>query len=134
MRFRFVACDLGSGSITEAGIDDFSLGRFESPTTAVSPEAAPAAALRIVAVRPNPFNPAALVTYEVPRKEAVQLKIFDVAGRLLKTLADGVLEPGVHSSLFDGRAADGQELASGVYFLELSAGGQRLTKKVSLVR
>jgi hypothetical protein len=134
MRFRFIACDLGSGSITEAGIDDLTLGRFEATTTAVASGTAPTATLRFVAVKPNPFNPAALVTYEVPQKEAVQLKIFDVSGRLLKTLADGVHEPGVHSSMFDGRTASGQELASGVYFLELTAGGNRLTKKVSLVR
>jgi hypothetical protein len=135
MRLRFIACDQGQGSITEALIDDLTLGRFEGSTTAVDAGAgASAATLRFVAVKPNPFNPSALITYEVPAKERVELKIFDVGGRLIRTLADGTIEPGIHTSLFDGRTNGGQELASGVYFLELSAGGQRLTKKVNLVR
>jgi subtilisin family serine protease len=135
MRLRFIACDLGSGSVTEAGVDDLTLGRFEGATTAVDAGAgASSATLRFVAVKPNPFNPSAMITYEVPAKERVELKIFDVAGRLIRTLAEGTTEPGVHTSFFDGRTNSGQELASGVYFLELSAGGQRLTKKVNLVR
>jgi len=135
MRLRFIACDQGQGSIAEALIDDLTLGRFEGATTAVDAGAgASPATLRFVAVKPNPFNPSAMITYEVPAKERVELKIFDVAGRLIRTLADGTIEPGVHASLFDGRTNGGQELASGVYFLELSAGGQRLTKKVNLVR
>ena len=85
-------------------------------------------------MKPNPFNPSAMITYEVPAKERVELKIFDVAGRLIRTLADGPTDPGLHTSFFDGRTNGGQELASGVYFLELSANGQRLTKKVNLVR
>jgi bacillopeptidase F len=95
---------------------------------------ASSATLRFVAVKPNPFNPSATITYEVPAKERVELKIFDVGGRLIRTLTDGSTEPGVHTSLFDGRTDGGQELASGVYFLELSAGSQRLTQKVNLVR
>jgi hypothetical protein len=49
-------------------------------------------------------------------------------------LVDGVIEPGLHSAHFDGRTAAGQELASGTYFLELTAGGKRLTEKLSLIR
>ena len=87
-----------------------------------------------MAVKPNPFNPSATITYQVPTSERVELRIFDIAGRLLRTLADGPAAAGVHTAVFDGRTNGGQELASGVYFLELSAGSQRLTEKVSLVR
>ena len=103
-------------------------------TLAVGGAEGSAASLRFVAVKPNPFNPSATITYQVPTSERVELRIFDIAGRLLRTLADGPAAAGVHTAVFDGRTNGGQELASGVYFLELSAGSQRLTEKVSLVR
>jgi len=134
VQFRFIACDIATPAIVEAAIDDLTLARFEGDATTAAADAGAAARLRFVAVKPNPFNPSALITYEVPAKERVELKIFDVAGRLIRTLVDGMTDPGLHTSHFDGRTNAGEELASGVYFLELSAGGLRLTKKVSLVR
>jgi hypothetical protein len=134
MRLRFIACDGGLISLTEAGIDDVFIGRFDLTSAINEPDAAPTGAFRLVAVRPNPFNPSTLVTYEVAAREKVELKVFDVSGRLVRTLVDGVIEPGLHSAHFDGRTASGQELASGTYFLELTAGTKRLTEKLSLVR
>ncbi len=134
MRLRFIACDGGQLSLTEAGVDDVFIGRFDLTSAIDQPDAAPTGAFRLVAVRPNPFNPSTLVTYEVAAREKVELKVFDVQGRLLRTLVDGVIEPGLHSAHFDGRTAGGQELASGTYFLELTAGAKRLTEKLSLVR
>ena len=134
MRLRFIACDGGQLSLTEAGVDDVFIGRFDLTSAINEPDAAPTGAFRLVAVRPNPFNPSTLVTYEVAGREKVELRVFDVQGRLVKTLVDGIIEPGVHSAHFDGRNEGGQDLASGTYFLELTAGTKRLTEKLSLVR
>ncbi len=103
MRLRFIACDNGGGSFIEAGIDDVFIGRFDATSTVDGGAEAPAGAFRLMAVRPNPFNPSTLITYEVAAREKVALKVFDVQGRLLRTLVDGLVEPGVHSSHFDGR-------------------------------
>jgi hypothetical protein len=95
--------------------------------------AAPAGRFRL-AVRPNPFNPATHVTYEVPSAGQVELRIYDVEGGLVRTLLSGPAEAGLHTALFDGRNDGGQEIASGTYFLKLEAAGLQSTQKLSLVR
>ncbi len=134
MRLRFIACDQGSASLTEALIDDVLIGRFDLGTAAIGAETAPAGRFRLAAAKPNPFNPATLVTYEVVAKEKVTLRVYDVRGRLVRTLVDGAVDPGVHTTLFDGRDAAGRDLASGTYFLRLDAGSKRETQKIALVR
>jgi hypothetical protein len=135
MRLRFVACDEGSGSLTEALIDDVWIGRFDLGSAAVSdPVLAPRGQFRLVAAQPNPFNPITLLGFEVTARERVELRIYDVRGRLVRTLVDGMVDPGVHRAVFDGRNERGQDVASGTYFVELTAGGRRATEKLSLVR
>jgi hypothetical protein len=96
---------------------------------------APAAAgqLRLV-TRPNPWNPASLVSYELHQRARVALRVYDLQGRRVRTLADGMVDPGRHSTLFDGRNDAGHDLASGTYFLRIEAGSQRAVEKLSLVR
>jgi flagellar hook assembly protein FlgD len=74
------------------------------------------------------------VTYEVPQRTRVHLRVYDVKGRLVRTLAKGMVEPGVHTAVFDGQSDGGRDLASGTYFLTLDAGGQRASEKLNLVR
>jgi hypothetical protein len=64
---------------------------------------------------PNPFNPKTIINYELAMKNYVTLKVFDVLGRAMITLVDGVREPGHYSIEFDGSS-----LPSGVYFYRLS--------------
>jgi hypothetical protein len=134
MRLRFIACDQGSASLTEALIDDVYIGRFDVGPAAITPETAPAGRFRLASAQPNPFNPATLVTYETVARDRVELRVYDVSGRLVRTLVDGAVDPGVHSTLFDGRDASGHELASGTYFLRLESAGKRETQKIALIR
>ncbi|MGB5874781.1 MAG: T9SS type A sorting domain-containing protein [Bacteroidota bacterium] len=65
---------------------------------------------------PNPFNPSTVIQYQLPRDAYVSLKVYDVVGRLVATLVNGVEEAGFKSVTLDGR-----NLASGVYFYRLQS-------------
>jgi hypothetical protein len=82
-----------------------------------------------LAAYPNPFNPTTEISYELPIAEQVKLKVFDVLGREVVVLADGMVQAGSHAVTFDGSA-----LPSGVYFARLQAGGAVKTEKMMLLR
>ena len=83
---------------------------------------------------PNPFNPACTIRYDIPTAANVSLQVFDLSGALVRTLVDGLREPGMYSEIWDGRAEDGRELPSGVYFYRLEAGDFRATSKMALLK
>jgi len=82
---------------------------------------------------PNPFKPSTTIRFALPESRNVDLKVFDLAGRAVKTLAAGSLEPGLHTLQWDGTSDRGKRLASGVYFYRLVAGNDRAEKKLVLV-
>jgi len=83
---------------------------------------------------PNPFNPTTQIAFGLAECCRVQLKVYDVAGRLVRVLADDVLAAGVHERVWDGRDSRGLSAASGVYFYRLSAKDFIQTKKMVLLR
>ncbi len=96
--------------------------------------AAPVLATRLVGSFPNPFNPATTIRFDLAQRSDVGLRIYDVHGRLVRTLVEGALEPGAHRTLWDGRSDGGRPAASGVYLVELRAGGVRARNKLLLAR
>jgi len=78
---------------------------------------------------PNPFNPTTSIEFVLPQTGAVELTIYDLAGRRVALLVDEALPAGEHQVTFDG-----EELASGLYFYELTAGQQRAVRKMVLVK
>jgi hypothetical protein len=84
---------------------------------------------------PNPFNPATTIAYTLPVAGRVDLRIFDVSGRLIRVLRDNTPETsGRHEVLWDGRDTSGREVSSGVYFYRLTAGASTETKRTILLR
>ena len=79
-------------------------------------------------IHPNPFNARAIVTYSILTQGRGSLDIYDSAGRLVRTLVSGSMEPGQRSVAWDGRDNEGQGLASGTYFYSLTLDGQILDK------
>ncbi|HKO21229.1 MAG TPA: FlgD immunoglobulin-like domain containing protein, partial [Candidatus Eisenbacteria bacterium] len=74
---------------------------------------------------PNPANPISKLSYVIPRNagsQDVRLRIFDVNGRLVRTLVSGVQSPGPYTSIWDGRDDNGRGVASGNYFARISVG------------
>ncbi len=91
-------------------------------------------AFRLVQNSPNPFNPVTKVAYDVPREAAVAIRIYDVTGRLVRTLVDGAVEPGRHAAVWDGTNDAGERVASGVYLCTMEAGEFRGSRKMLLLK
>jgi len=84
---------------------------------------------------PNPFNPATVIRYDVPQGGGwVTLRVFDVAGRHVRTLVDGVETPGEKRATWDGRNNRGSRVATGVYFYSMQAPGFVETRKMVLLK
>ncbi len=78
---------------------------------------------------PNPFNPSTTINYSLPHRSHVTLAIFNTLGQQVATLVNGEVDAGYHSVEFNA-----SNLASGVYFYRLHAGGYVDTKKLLLIR
>lgn len=80
---------------------------------------------------PNPIQTQTVIRYDLPKSTEVQLAVYDVAGRRVRTLADGVMGPGAFAATWDGRDAGGRPVGSGVYFYRLRAGAFEATRKMT---
>lgn len=71
---------------------------------------------------PNPFNPVTRIRYALPEAASVSVRVFNVAGKLVRVLSEGPEEPGFKTVVWDGTDDGGRPVASGVYFYSVSAG------------
>lgn len=83
---------------------------------------------------PNPFNPSTTIHYGLPKSTSVDLTVYDLAGRQVKTLVSGHVAAGDHESRWDGRDGSGSPVASGVYLYQLRAGDFVESKRMVLVK
>jgi len=84
---------------------------------------------------PNPFNPTTTIKYEVKESGLVSLRIYNVAGQLVKTLVDGQRNSGqLYEATWNGLNNSGQPVSSGVYFYKLVAKNFTQTKKMVLLK
>lgn len=82
---------------------------------------------------PNPFNPATTISFALPARGTVNLAVYDLAGRLVRTLVNDVLAAGPHAILWDGQDQTGRMAASGIYLYRLATPEQELLGKMMLV-
>lgn len=82
---------------------------------------------------PNPFRPSTTLRFALPSEREVELRVFDVAGRAVKTLAKGTMGPGLHTIQWDATDDAGSRLSSGVYFYRLTAGKDRAQRKMVII-
>ncbi|MBK9472418.1 MAG: T9SS type A sorting domain-containing protein [bacterium] len=83
---------------------------------------------------PNPFNPRTTIRFTLPGDGVARLAIYDLAGRLVRTLVAGSLAAGEHEAVWDGCDDAGRAQASGSYLARLEAGGGVRTVRMALVR
>ncbi len=94
----------------------------------------PPAATGLTGIFPNPFNPVTTIRFGLAEPGQVDLRIYDLSGRRVRTLVDGRLEAGAHELEWQGRDDAGHALASGVYFLRFKAGETNDTDKLILLK
>jgi hypothetical protein len=134
---RFIGSDLNSGSVVEAGVDDFKLladldGIVDVEVDS-SPSGVPMASF-MDAAHPNPFNPRTTISYGINANEKVSLAIYDVNGRLVRTLVNTNQVAGNYAVVWDGRDDNGRDVASGVYYSRVKAGSFSTSSKLNLLK
>ncbi|MDP8206668.1 MAG: T9SS type A sorting domain-containing protein [Candidatus Electryonea clarkiae] len=83
----------------------------------------------LIEIYPNPFNSNARIVFEMHKRGSISLNVYDVLGRNIITLAQGMKEAGRHEIAFN---AD--DFASGIYFVKLDNGKTSVTRKIALIR
>ncbi|MBU1881608.1 T9SS type A sorting domain-containing protein, partial [bacterium] len=120
------------GALNPGGFTPFVPDGVPNPFDVISVDGTPIALTQEFALEgpyPNPFNPTTSIGFALPEASVVSLKIYDISGRLVKTLVDGHRDVGSHQVTFD---ADG--LASGLYIYQLHAGSHTASGKMVLLK
>ncbi|UCH84827.1 MAG: T9SS type A sorting domain-containing protein, partial [Candidatus Latescibacterota bacterium] len=125
--------DFGAGPVVSiAPGGDLFIAKYHGtmPTAVITPQVGVISGLRS---RPNPFNPSTHIEFNLELDVPVTLQIHDVHGELVRTLASRRFTRGPQMVSWDGLNERGQSVASGVYFLRVTAGNRTLTKKMVLL-
>ena len=94
----------------------------------------PPPVIRLFDARPNPFNPSTTIDFSLPKRQEVNLTIYDVQGRRVSVLVNGTLNKGLREVVWGGTDQRGNPVSSGVYFYRLTAGNIAITKKMVLLK
>jgi hypothetical protein len=90
--------------------------------------------ISIVETYPNPVKEAAKIAFSIRESGRVRMRVFDLRGRLVRTLLDEVRDAGVYTEVWDGLNQTGEQVASGVYFCQLDAHGSMDSKRIVISR
>ena len=124
-----VTCYDAAGRSTEAvSAADFAIGGASAVGDL------PAGRLGLAQNSPNPFNPRTEIRFSLPTRQDVSLRIYDVEGRLVRTLVQGRQDAGEHAITWSGRNEQGGQTASGLYFYRLVTEQGTLTRKMTLLK
>ena len=123
-----------------ADLSDMQYGNameLSTGTASVLNEGAIVTSLSLTQNYPNPFNPSTTINYNVDASGMVTLKVYDVMGRLVRTLVDGYKISGYESGysvVWDGKDQQGQQVSAGLYIYSLQTPTGIKTKKMVLMK
>jgi hypothetical protein len=83
---------------------------------------------------PNPFNSQTTIAYQIAKSGFVRLSVSNLLGQVVTTLVDGEQSAGSHRVIWNGYDAEGRSIPSGIYYINLQAGGQVNHRKMVLMR
>ena len=130
---RYATADLG-GQQPSLRVRGYNVPSFTGAVVGVS-DGPVAGALSLLSGAPNPFRGRTAIRFALPRRESASLRVYDAAGRLVRTLlARAVTAAGEHELAWDGRSDSGARLGTGLYFAHLDAESGRRTVRLVLVR
>lgn len=128
---------IDAGGNTKAAYVDSVMHWFGVFPSGVAQEPGPAPAVlrtEFQVGRPNPSQGATTFNYQLAKDAQVSLKIYNLAGQLVRTLVEGAMPAGVHETVWDGKADGGKRASAGVYLVRFEAGSYTATKKAVVVR
>ena len=128
----------GPGTLRLTGVKAGTAGGTAAPVTAFNPELVisqgAVAAPMLLGARPNPASKRTEIGFALPADSRVVLRIYDVGGRLVRTLIEGPMPAGVHRVPWDGTDSRGRTVTSGIYFSKLEVGTQRRSGRFMFLR
>lgn len=83
---------------------------------------------------PNPFNPMTEISFSLSHPSEISLRVFDMRGRMIRTILSSALPEGNHTAIWDGKDDSGRQVSSGPYFCRLVADKYQHVIKVMLVK
>jgi hypothetical protein len=121
--------------VTLAGLRLYPFSSRQVPRDGVMASATPIVATPLLSsCRPNPFRNHTQISYALPTAGNVSLRVYDVTGRTVRTLASGHQRAGNYSVSWDARDSHGKQVPYGVYFYRLDTPGFRSVKKAVVTR
>ncbi|HMI31433.1 MAG TPA: choice-of-anchor B family protein [Candidatus Limnocylindrales bacterium] len=134
VRVRFVAQDQPPEGVVEAAVDDFEFYDAALTPTGVGDPVTAAPEMAVSAPCPNPAGKSASLTLSLPAPARARVAVYDLSGREIRTLLDGVAAAGPTTLVWDGKDARGRQVGSGVYWIRAQAAGRGIERKVVWVR
>ena len=140
INLRLWSVDRGVELKVEANLSDMQYGNVMELSTGsmtVLDEGVEVTSLELTQNYPNPFNPSTKISYNVDASGMVTLKVYDIMGRLVRTLVDGHRSSGNlggYSVVWDGKDSQGQQVSAGLYIYSLQTPGGNMTKKMVLMK
>lgn len=137
-----VFCDRDNDGVMEAMVLVSTINNYQQELAIISLNgggasaipAATATGASLGEARPNPFNPATSIAFSLDAAGVARVTVYDLAGRLVRTLVDEPRPAGPQTVVWDGRDDEGRAVASGTYFYQLETEGRSEARKAMLLK
>ncbi|MDH3215143.1 MAG: SBBP repeat-containing protein [Candidatus Krumholzibacteria bacterium] len=126
--------DFGLGTLTSAGERDVYLAKYTDIVVSSVGESNPPRIHTLHPNVPNPFNPTTSIAFTLRETEHVTIRVYDVAGRPLRTLLDESRGPGRYEAVWNGTDDAGSLVSSGVYFCRMKTATFEQTRRMVLLK